>query len=419
MKLKLHWQILIAMASGALIGVFFNVIHDGDPRRIIFQLIVMLGSIFIRLLKMVIIPLVFFSIVSGVASVGKGRGIGRLGLKTFAYYLVSSLIAILIGLFMANLIQPGLGADIIDNANFDQSAIQAPDSIGEILLKMIPLNPVEAAASGHMLGIIFFSIFLGVAITMVGHQTGHFLRRIFGAGFEVMMKITELVIKIAPLGVFGLVAETVAGAGIGVFKSMGLYIATILGGFSLHLFVVLPLLFYLLVRENPLYHFRAMLPAMLTAFSTCSSNATLPVTMNNVEKNAGISNRVSSFVLPMGATVNMNGTALYECAGVIFISQVLGIGLDLSQQFTVALTALLSAVGAAGIPAAGVVVIFIVTQAIGFTDAQVGVIIGMMLAVDRPIDMFRTTLNIFSDSVGAVIIARSEGERGLYRGWKK
>jgi len=419
MKLKLHWQILIAMASGALIGVFFNVIHDGDPRGIIFQLIVMLGSIFIRLLKMVIIPLVFFSIVSGVASVGKGRGIGRLGLKTFAYYLVSSLIAILIGLFMANLIQPGLGADIIDNANFDQSAIQAPDSIGEILLKMIPLNPVEAAASGHMLGIIFFSIFLGVAITMVGHQTGHFLRRIFGAGFEVMMKITELVIKIAPLGVFGLVAETVAGAGIGVFKSMGLYIATILGGFSLHLFVVLPLLFYLLVRENPLYHFRAMLPAMLTAFSTCSSNATLPVTMNNVEKNAGISNRVSSFVLPMGATVNMNGTALYECAGVIFISQVLGIGLDLSQQFTVALTALLSAVGAAGIPAAGVVVIFIVTQAIGFTDAQVGVIIGMMLAVDRPIDMFRTTLNIFSDSVGAVIIARSEGERGLYRGWKK
>lgn len=418
MKLKLHWQILIAMVSGALTGVFFNIIHDGSPRGFIFQLVVLLGTIFIRLLKMVIIPLVFFSIVSGVASVGRGRGIGRLGLKTFGYYVVSSLIAILIGLFMANLIQPGVGADIVDNAHFDQSTIQTPDSIRDILVKMIPLNPIQAAASGHMLGIIFFSIFLGVAITLVSRQTGAFLRRIFNAGFEVMMKITELIIRIAPLGVFGLVAETVAGAGIGVFTSMGLYIVTILGGFFIHMFAVLPVLFYLLVRENPRYHFKAMLPAMLTAFSTCSSNATLPVTMNNVEKNAGISNRISSFVLPMGATVNMNGTALYECAGVIFISQVLGIGLTLHQQLTVVLTALLSAVGAAGIPAAGVVVIFIVTQAIGFTDAQVGIIIGMMLAVDRPIDMFRTTLNIFSDSVGAVIIARSEGERALYRDLK-
>lgn len=180
------------------------------------------------------------------------------------------------------------------------------------------------------------------------------------------------------------------------------------------MFGILPLIFYFFVRESPLYHFKAMLSALFTAFSTCSSNATLPVTMNNVEVNVGVSNKISSFVLPMGATVNMNGTALYECAGVIFISQVLGIDLSISQQFIIVVTALLSAVGAAGIPAAGVIVIFIVTQAIGFTDAQVGIIIGMMLAVDRPIDMFRTTINIFSDSIGAVIIAKSEGEKNLY-----
>jgi DAACS family dicarboxylate/amino acid:cation (Na+ or H+) symporter len=229
-----------------------------------------------------------------------------------------------------------------------------------------------------------------------------------------MMKITQVVISFAPFGVFGLIVATVASAGIGLFITLGLYMGTILTGFLIHLLIILPLLFYFGTGINPVYHFRAMSSAMVTAFSTCSSNATLPVTMSDVENKAGVSNTISSFVLPMGATVNMNGTALYECAGVIFISQVLGMQLDLSQQFLIVLTALLSAVGAAGIPAAGVVVIFIVTQAIGFTDAQVGLIIGTMLAVDRPIDMFRTTINIFSDSVGAVIVAKSEGETNLY-----
>jgi Na+/H+-dicarboxylate symporter len=196
-------------------------------------------------------------------------------------------------------------------------------------------------------------------------------------------------------------------------------VATIVTGFLIHLLVVLPVMFYLLTRINPIYHFRAMSAAMVTAFSTCSSGATLPVTMSNVENKAGVSNTISSFVLPMGATVNMNGTALYECAGVIFIAQVLGMELTLSQQFLIVLTALLSAVGAAGIPAAGVVVIFIVTQAIGFQDAQVGLIIGTMLAVDRPIDMFRTMVNIFSDSVGAVVVAKSEGETDLYPGMRE
>jgi len=414
MKLQLHWQILIAMVLGVIVGVVFQIVYDGEPTGWLFGAIVSLGTIFIHLLRMVIVPLIFSSIVSGVASVGEGKRIGRLGAKTFAYYFISSLLAILIGIVVTNAFKPGVGANIPVGEEFDPSTLSTPRSAGQILIDMIPLNPIEAMSSGHMLGIIFFSIFLGFAITRIGDKSRGTLQGFFDAFFEAMMKITQVVISFAPFGVFGLIVATVASAGVGLFITLGLYMITILTGFLIHLFVVLPLLFYFGTGINPVYHFRAMSSAMVTAFSTCSSNATLPVTMSDVENKAGVSNTISSFVLPMGATVNMNGTALYECAGVIFISQVLGMQLDVSQQFLIVLTALLSAVGAAGIPAAGVVVIFIVTQAIGFTDAQVGLIIGTMLAVDRPIDMFRTMINIFSDSVGAVIVAKSEGETNLY-----
>ncbi|MBT7618514.1 MAG: dicarboxylate/amino acid:cation symporter, partial [Calditrichaeota bacterium] len=240
------------------------------------------------------------------------------------------------------------------------------------------------------------------------------LRDVIGAFFAAIMKITELVIKLAPLGVLGLITKAVATSGFDLFAAVGIYMATIATGLSIHLLVVLPLIFFLVTRINPVHHYRAMASAMATAFSTSSSNATLPVTMRCVEENVGVSNKVSSFVLPMGATINMDGTALYECAGVIFISQVLGIDLTMSQQFIIVLTALLASIGAAGIPSAGLVMIFIVTQAVGFKDTDVALIIGTMLAVDRPLDMFRTMTNITSDSIGTAIIAKSEGENNLY-----
>ncbi len=402
------------MVLGIVVGIVFQLIYNGEPSGWIYNVIVSLGTIFIRLLRMVIVPLIVTSIVSGVASVGNGKSIGRLGLKTFSYYFVSTLLAIMIGMIVTNVMQPGVGATIPGHGSFDPANLKTPASPGEILINMIPLNPLEAAVKGHMLGIIFFAIFMGIAITKLKPDSQSFLKRAFGSLFEMMMKITEYVIKVAPIGIFGLITKTVSSAGLDLFKTVSLYIITIVAGFTIHMFIVLPLIFYLATRINPILHFKAMASAMITAFSTCSSNATLPVTMSNVEKKAGVSNTISSFVLPMGATVNMNGTALYECAGVLFISQVLGLELTLMQQFLIVLTALLSAVGAAGIPAAGVVVIFIVTQAIGFRDADVGVIIGTMLAVDRPIDMFRTMINIFSDSVGAVIVAKSEGETNLY-----
>ncbi|MDY0297973.1 MAG: dicarboxylate/amino acid:cation symporter [Acidobacteriota bacterium] len=413
-KLKLHWQIAIAMFMGLGAGILFQALPGGEPGGWFYGGITAMGTIFIRLLRMVIVPLIFTSIVTGVAGVGDSRRLGRLGSKTFAYYLVSSLLAIVIGILLANAIRPGEGARIGAGHDFDAAALEKPASIGQILIDMIPLNPIKAAADGQILGVIFFAILLGVGLNRLGGESRRLLEGFFRAGFDVMMQITEMIIRLAPLGVFGLMTQAVAGAGLELFRTLGLYMVTILTGFSLHMFVVLPTLLFFSTRLDPRRHFRAMAPAIMTAFSTCSSNATLPVTMNNVEKRAGVSNTVSSFVLPLGATVNMNGTALYECAGVIFISQVLAMKLTLAQQFTVVLTALLSAIGCAGIPSAGLVVIFIVTQAIGFRDAQVGVIIGAMLAVDRPLDMFRTTVNIFSDSVGAVIVAHSEGEKGLY-----
>jgi len=418
-QLKLHWQILIAMIAGILAGMIFKQIYSDNPQGIVYEIIINLGTIFIRLLRMVIVPLVFTSIVTGVAGVGSGKSIGRLGGKTLLYYLSTSIIAILIGLMLTNMFQPGVNADIPISGSFDASKLSTPGSPAEILIRMIPLNPIEAMTSGDMLGIIFFSILLGYGITRIDNKGGEMLKKLFNAGFEVMMKITDMIIRLAPIGVFGLITKAYATFGWSMFKTLFAYVITVFSGLSLHLLVVLPLIFFIFTRYNPLLHLRAMASAMTTAFSTSSSNATLPLTMRCVDKRLGISTRISSFVLPLGATVNMDGTALYECAGVIFISQVLGLELTIAQQFIVVLTALLASIGCAGIPSAGLVVIFIVTQAVGFQDTQVAMIIGAMLAVDRPLDMYRTMVNVVSDSVGATIVAHSEGEKNLYKAVKE
>jgi len=416
MKLKLHWQILIAMVLGALSGVIFQGIYGNEPTGTLFVIFSSLGTIFIRLLRMIIVPLIFASIVTGVSNIGEGKKLGRIGLKTMTYYIVTSMLAILVGLAMSNLFTPGVGVEIPVNQGFNPGDLQTPGSLMDILIRMIPLNPVHAAASGDMLGVIFFSIILGVGISRLKPEHGGLIKNIFTSFFELMMKVTEIIIKFAPIGVFGLMTKVVANTGFDMIKAVGKYMFTIAAGLSIHLLITLPLIFFLLTRMSPVKHFRAMASALATAFSTSSSSATLPLTIRNVEKNVGVSNRISSFVLPLGATINMDGTALYECAGVIFISQVMGLELTLMQQFVVVITALLASIGAAGIPSAGLVVIFIVTQAIGFKDADVAIIIGTMLAVDRPLDMFRTMINVFSDSIGTVVIAKSEGEKDFYKG---
>ncbi len=407
MKIKLHWQVLIAMALGMIFALI-----AGEKALIAAPL----GTIFMRLLKMVIVPLIIFSITSGVANLGDTKKLGRMGAKTFGYYFMTSIIAIIIGLVLTNIIKPGQGLNISGiGSKFDASTLQSPSSAVDIFVRMIPVNPISAAATGDILALIFWSILFGSALTRLPDKQRSLMLNIFNGGFHAMMTLTRWVIKLLPIGVFGLISKAVATSGFELFKAVGMYMVTISIGLTLHIALVLPLLFYFFTRINPLKHFKAIASAMVTAFSSSSSGATLPVTMDCIENNAGVSNQVTSFVLPLGATINMDGTALYECAGVLFISQVLGFDFTITEQLLIVITAFLASVGAAAIPSAGLVMIFIVLDAVGLgSHPEAAMIVGTMLAVDRPLDMYRTVVNITSDSIGAVIVAQSEGETDLY-----
>jgi proton glutamate symport protein len=402
---RLHWQVLAAMVLGALMGTLF-----GEPLA---DRVGWIGDLFMKLLRMIIVPLVLTSIISGVASVGGGRALGRLFSKTMGYYLLSSFLAAFAGLLMVNLIRPGVGANLTGTDQQALPELSTPDSPVQLLLDIVPQNVIQAAATADMLALIFFCIVFGAALTTLPDKTRQPLVDFFEALFHVMMKLTSGIIKFLPIGVFALITRMVGTTGFDAFRPLAMYALTIFSGVSIHFFVSLPILLILLGRISPRIHFANMRDALLVAFSTSSSGATLPVTMNVVEEKVGVSNKIASFVLPMGATVNMDGTAVFECAGALFIAQALGFDLTMMQQAIVVLTALLASIGAAAVPSAGLVVIFIVLEAIGLSGPNVNVIVGSMLAIDRPLDMYRTAVNIFSDSCGAAIIARSEGETGV------
>lgn len=417
LKLKLHWQILIALGLAILVGLAIE--RDTGLFGITFHAIFdFLGELFLNALKMLIVPLIVSSIIVGIAGIGGTSDLGRIGGKTIGYYAITSLLAILVGLFVVNLIQPG----VVEGSAAEVFGLSASASelegrfadkdagdIVEIFLRMIPTNIVEAAAAGQMLGLIFFSLLYGFFITRLGAAQAEIQLGFWNGVFEIMMKITELVMRFAPIGVFALVAKTVIDTGLEAFGPLILFFFTVVIALAIHFFVTLPLLLLLVGGVHPLRHYRAMGAALLTAFSTASSSATLPVTMECVEKNAGVSNRTSSFVLPLGATINMDGTALYECVAVMFIAQAYGIELGFATQLTVVMLALLTSIGVAGIPAASLVAIAIILTAVGLPLEG----IGLILAVDRLLDMMRTSVNIFSDSCGAVIIAKTEGETGI------
>jgi proton glutamate symport protein len=417
LKLKLHWQILIALAlaiavglavgkDGLLLGVNVDAGFD------------FVGELFLNALKMLIVPLIVSSIIIGVAGIGDSENLGRLGGKTIGYYALTSMLAIVVGLVAVNTIQPG----VVDGSPQEVFGLHAStaelerdladkgaDDIVAIFLRMIPTNVVQAASSGQMLGLIFFSLLYGFFLTRIANQYAEAQYNFWNGMFEIMMRITDLVMRFAPLGVFALVAATVSATGLAAFGPLAAFFFTVVAALAFHFFFTLPLLLYYLGDVSPLRHYRAVSPAMLTAFSTASSSATLPVTMECVEKNAGVSNKTTSFVLPLGATVNMDGTALYECVAVMFIAQAYGIEMTLATQFIVVVLALLTSIGVAGIPAASLVAISIILSAVGLPLEG----IGLILAVDRILDMMRTAVNVASDSCGAVIIAKSEGEEGI------
>ncbi len=413
-RLPLHWQILIALvlavAAGSLSG------RDGALFGVAFyDVYAFIGALFLNALKMLIVPLIMSSIVTGIAGVGQSGALGRLGGKTLAYYATTSLIAILVGLALVNLTQPGImdGEPVREQIGLSGDAEEIADKVQgkgaadvvDVFLRMVPPNIVAAAAEGQMLGLIFFSLLFGYFLTRIGEPHAGTLLGFWQGTLQVMMLITDWVMKFAPLGVFALVAKVVASTGFSAFEPLMTFFATTLAALAVHFLLVLPAIL-LAAGINPLRHYRAMAPALLTAFSTASSSATLPVTMECVERNVGVSNRTTSFVLPLGATVNMDGTALYECVAAMFIAQAYGLDLGFAEQFTIVLVALLTSIGVAGIPAASLVAITIILATIGLPAEAVGLI----LAVDRVLDMCRTAVNVFSDSCGAAVIARLEGE---------
>ncbi|MFV1994949.1 MAG: dicarboxylate/amino acid:cation symporter [Verrucomicrobiales bacterium] len=433
MKIKAHWQILIALALAVVVGLILQQLlpGEGEAENLATSIVGVckfLGSLFLNALKMVIIPLVVASVVLGIGSLGSMEGFGRLGFKTVAFYALSSFFAIIIGLSYVNLIKPGLvdgqpNADIARMIEKDRAAgspstmdqVKAARERGvtdvfEIFKRMIPVNIVNAAANGQMLGLIFFSILFGAAMTQMTSSDRSVMVDFFSGLNGIMILMTKWIMIFAPLGVFCLLAPVVAETGVSLFRTLAVYFLVVLAALATHLFVVLPLALRVVAGVKPSRHFGAMKTALLTAFSTSSSSATLPVTMRCVRENAGVSRRVSSFVLPLGATINMDGTALYECVAVIFITQAMGWDMPFASQFLVVFLALMTSIGVAGVPQASLVAIIIIFQSVGLDEVETAAGAAVILAVDRLLDMSRTVVNIFSDSCGAVVIASSEGE---------
>lgn len=420
-KLQLHWQILIAIFLAGIAGLLTGTERGlfGVPFLAVYQF---MGTLFLNALKMIIVPLITASIIASIASLGSGADLGRIGGKTLVYYAATSLLAILVGLVFVNVLAPGLsgGQPVGDSLNLslDSAAVDSAlasvagrggSDIVEIFIRMIPTNVVAAAADGEMLGLIFFSLVFGFFMTRIPEQPARTLLQFWQGVAETMVLVTMWIMKFAPLGVFGLVASTVATTGFDGFRPLALFFFTVAGALLFHILVVLPLILRFVAGVNPWAHMCNMMPALLTAFSSASSSATLPLTMDCVHKKSGVSERTTSFVLPLGATVNMDGTALYECVAAIFLAQAYGLELTFGTQFTVVLIALLTSIGVAGIPAASLVAITVILTAIGLPVEA----IGLLLVTDRVLDMMRTAVNIYSDSCGAVVIARSEGEQGL------
>ncbi|GGH69919.1 dicarboxylate:amino acid:cation symporter DAACS family protein [Compostibacillus humi] len=396
MRLNLVTQIFIAFVAAIVLGaVFGSSISFVQP----------LGDLFLRLIKFIIAPLILATLVVGVASNSDTKQLGRVGIKTLAYYLVTTGIAVVIGLAIAFAIQPGKGVNIAAD-NMDSEVVeQEEQDVITTLLNIIPENPFTALTEGNILQIIFFALFIGIAITLVGEKAQPVFR--FFDGFaEIMYKITGIVMKLAPIGIFGLLAPIVGEYGLSVLMPLIKIILAVLIACLVHAAIVYSSAVKMFAKMNPLKFFKGISPAAIVAFSTASSAGTLPVTMKNTEENLGVSNRISSFVLPLGATINMDGTAIYQGAAVIFIAQFYGLDLTFIEMLTVVLMTVLASIGTAGVPGAGLVMLTMVLTSIGLPLEGIALIAG----VDRILDMMRTTVNIVGDASAAVVVAGTEKE---------
>ncbi len=408
-KKKTPWVVFIAIILAIIIGPWV-----GTDKTILgvtfYSIFDFVGTLFIRALTLLVVPLVSASIITGIARIAGDSSFGRLGLKTLTFYVVTSLMAILIGLFFVNLIGPGFSQSIDINgaSHLDESFVNKGSNLVAILLDIVPPNIIDVF-QGKMLALIFFSLIFGYCISRIEPHPGSILLGFWQGIFQAMLQFTQLIMKILPIGVFCLVAKVFATTGTDSLKSLGLFTITVFCGFIVFVLIGLPLLLKLVGRVSPLKHYRAMGPALITAFSTSSSSATLPIAMECVEKRAGVSNRLTSLVIPLGTSINLSGSALYECVAALFVAQAYGIEISLITQFQVVVLSLITSMGVAGIPSGSLVAIIVILKALGLPAEG----IGLFLAVDRLLDMCRTTVNVLSDSVCAVLVAVSEGEKVL------
>lgn len=423
---QLHWQIVIGLVLGLFWGLLSSAI---GLNAFTTEFVKPLGTIFITLLKLIAIPLVLASLVIGVTSLNDTAKLSRMGGKTIAVYLVTTVLAIVIGLAIVNVLRPGdslppeTREDLMTSyrgnlADGGESDVER-QSLMEFFVRIVPDNAVSSFAdNSSMLQVVFVAILLGIGLINIPLQKGQALIEVFGALNEVIIKIVDLIMKVAPYGVFALMAGVIvdlAGDDLGrafqLLKALGWYSICVVLGLILHVLLVYSSLFKLFSKMPLLDFFRAIRPALLLGFSTSSSSATLPVTMERVQKNLGVDDEVASFVLPIGATINMDGTSLYQAIAAVFIAQALGMDLTIAQQLTIVLTATLASIGTAGVPGAGVIMLVIVLQSVQVPVEGIALILG----VDRILDMGRTVVNVTGDAAVSVVVAQTEGKLGSIR----
>lgn len=419
-KLALHWKILIGMLIGITYGLIAVNFDMSDFTR---DWIKPFGTIFINLLKLIAVPLILFSLVSGIANLKDISKLSRMGLKTVGMYILTTVIAVSLGLFLVNVIDPGAsfpqdeqhkfeeryGSDV-NKKQQDAASVQG-ESPMQFLVDMVPSNLVSALSeNSRMLQVIFFAIFFGISIILLPEKTTEPVTRFFVSMNSVILKMIDLIMEFAPIGVFALLGNIIVElkGDSALFTSLGLYGLTVILGLFLMIFVVYPIFLKLFTKISYRDFYKGILPAQMLAFSTSSSAATLPVTMECCEKNLKISKEVTSFVLPIGATINMDGTSLYQAVAAVFIASAFGMDLSLGQQLTIVLTATLASIGSAAVPGAGIVMLVIVLTSIGVPTEG----IALIFAVDRPLDMIRTMVNVTGDSTIAAIIHRVESKNG-------
>jgi DAACS family dicarboxylate/amino acid:cation (Na+ or H+) symporter len=395
-------RILLAMILGIVAGLLLSPAQGVEwvDNLVTGGVLEVVGQIFVAALKMLVIPLVFITLVSGVTKLGTTRALGRIGLKTIGLYLVTTAVALTIALSLATAVSPGKGIEKDLDASFDAEA--APP-ITEVLINMVPDNPVAAMAEGEMLPVIIFALLFGLAITLTGERGGR-VRELFQELNEVMMQMVMMVMRLAPIGVFCLISQTFATEGLSAILALMRYFGTVVAVLLIHAAVTYTLLLQFAGRVNPLAFFRKMRAVQLFAFSTSSSNATIPVTLRTVEHRLGADNSVAAFTVPLGATINMDGTAIMQGVATVFIANVYGVDLAMGQYLMIILTATLASIGTAGVPSVGLIMLAMVLQQVGLPIEAIGMIWG----VDRLLDMLRTAVNVTGDATVTTLVAKSE-----------